>query len=256
MPSCKFALDRTYWSLLLLGSMTLEQLAEWMGRDPYVVNNWLFMLRKQGLVELSERGQHRNRHGMKCGKWRIVPDVERAEREQMAMPRQTPHRSKQDYATPADFMAAAVSYLKISRFTFDFAADVTNAKAPLFWGIEDDSLSQSADAWRGTLGEGWGFLNPPFAQIEPWSRRCWQVKQLGGRIAFLIPASVGANWFKYYVHGKALVLFLNGRLAFIEGKPDELYPKDCVLCLYSPDLAPGYKVWTWKRELAKARSAA
>lgn len=173
----------------------------------------------------------------------------------MTMPRQQPHRSKQDYSTPADFIQAAKLKLGIPYFTFDFAADRSNAKANLWWGLQDDSLSQPADAWRAHCGDGTAWLNPPFSDIDPWAHRCWQTKELGGRVAFLTPASVGANWFKRYVHGKALVLFLNGRLAFIEGKPDELYPKDCILCLYSPDLAPGYKIWTWKRELLKRKAA-
>lgn len=173
----------------------------------------------------------------------------------MTMPRQQPHRSKQDYATPDDFMTASKSKLGITEFSFDFAADASNAKAAQWWGVQHDSLQQSPETWLAAAAGGWGWLNPPFKDIDPWSQRCWQVKQLGGRIAFLVPASVGANWFKHFVHGKALVLFLNGRLAFIEGKPDDLYPKDCILCLYAPDLAPGYKVWTWKQELTKRKVA-
>ncbi len=70
--------------------------------------------------------------------------------------------------------------------------------------------------------------------------------QDGARIAFLVPAGVGSNWYRDFVHNKARVLALNGRLAFIEGKPKLLYPKDCILCLYGPDFAPGFDVWSWK----------
>lgn len=173
----------------------------------------------------------------------------------MAMPRQKPHRSKQDYKTPEDFVAAAKAKLGIGLFSFDFAADASNAQAPHWWGVDFDSLKQSPETWFAAAAGGWAWLNPPFADIEPWARRCWQLKQAGGRVAFLVPAGVGANWFKRYVHGKALVLFLNGRLAFIDGKPKELYPKDCVLCLYAPDMAPGYQVWNWRRELQRRKAA-
>jgi len=61
-----------------------------------------------------------------------------------------------------------------------------------------------------------------------------------------VPAAVGSNWYRDYVHKKCLVLALNGRLAFITGKPKLLYPKDCILCLYGPDFAPGFDVWSWK----------
>ncbi len=68
-------------------------------------------------------------------------------------------------------------------------------------------------------------------------------------MAFLVPASVGANWFSDAVDGRALVLFLNGRLCFM---PDssEVYPKDCLLALYSPHVIPGYEVWAWNHARA------
>lgn len=177
----------------------------------------------------------------------------------MTMPRQKPHRSKQDYATPADFIEAAKLKLGIEAFAFDFAADEGNTKATCFWDVDDNSLAKTPEEWADRLkafrDPAWGFLNPPFKDIDPWAQRCWQTKQLGGQVAFLVPASVGANWFKHFVHGKARVLFLNGRLAFIEGQPDELYPKDCILALYSPHCEPGYKVWTWRRELRRKHAA-
>ena len=61
------------------------------------------------------------------------------------------------------------------------------------------------------------------------------------RIYFLVPAAVGSNWFRGYVHKKALVLFLNGRLSF-DGKAP--YPKDCLLAVYG--VKAGYDVWKWK----------
>lgn len=189
----------------------------------------------------------------------------------MGMPQQKPGRSKQDYSTPADFITAAKRRLGVAEFAFDFAADTRNTKAPRFWSKADDSLSKSAEEWASQCRHSWGFLNPEFADIDPWSQRCWQTKQLGGAIALLVPAGVGANWFRDFVHGKAQVLFLNGRLCFIEDwattidpatlKPGKgparfftsppLYPKDCLLCLYAPELAPGYKFWSWRKRLEK-----
>jgi hypothetical protein len=45
----------------------------------------------------------------------------------MATPRQKPHRSKQDYCTPDDFLRAVTRLLGIQAFAFDLAADATNA---------------------------------------------------------------------------------------------------------------------------------
>jgi hypothetical protein len=37
----------------------------------------------------------------------------------------------------------------------------------------------------------------------------------GARTAMLVPAGVGANWWRDHVHNKAHVLLLNGRIMFV-----------------------------------------
>jgi phage N-6-adenine-methyltransferase len=164
------------------------------------------------------------------------------------MPAQKPYRSKQDYATPAAFVAAVLARLGIPAFAFDCAADATNTKAPRFLDAEHDALR--IPHWERLLeAEEWAWLNPPYTDIGAWARKCRQLREAGGQVAFLVPASVGANWFRDDVDGHARVLFLNGRLAFMPDKPRWLYPKDCLLALYSPALPPGSEVWTWRRPL-------
>lgn len=153
------------------------------------------------------------------------------------MPEQKPGRSKQDYETPAEFIEAVKSRLNISRFEVDLAASGNNAKAAVYIDEETNSLEQ---CWIDWTGPGWAWLNPPFGHIEPWARKC---AKSGIKIAFLVPAGVGANWFRDWVDGKALVLFLNGRLSFDGIAP---YPKDCILCLYGVE--PGYEVWDWRKQ--------
>ena len=171
------------------------------------------------------------------------------------MPRQRPHRSKQDYQTPMNFIVAAKHRLKIRSFSFDFAADASNTKARRWWGESDNSLQKLPREWVHAARGGWGWLNPPFADIEPWAVACAQMQRAGGRVALLIPASVGSNWFVDYVHGEAQVLLLNGRLAFIPQHPKWLYPKDCVLALYAPRIRAVYDVWDWRAELLKKKAA-
>jgi len=165
----------------------------------------------------------------------------------VTQPEQKPGRSKQNYGTPANFIRAVQWILGIDEFLFDFAADAENAKAPRHWNERDNSLSKSGEAWAAQIVGGWGWLNPPFNEIGPWAAACRAAKEEGGSIAFLVPAGVGANWFRDHVDGHAKVLLLNGRLAFMPDKPTWLYPKDCILCLYSPDIQPGYEVWDWKK---------
>lgn len=171
----------------------------------------------------------------------------------MTMPQQRPHRSKQNYSTPVDFIAAAKALLGISAFAFDFAASASNTKATRYWSKRHDALSYSPAEWAQQLPSqsDWGWLNPEFEKIAPWAARCAAVRELGRNIAFLVPASVGANWFRDHVAGHAHVKFLNGRLAFIPNKPEALYPKDCILALFSPRWQAAYVVWEWRTEVAK-----
>lgn len=158
---------------------------------------------------------------------------------------QKPYRSPQNYSTPENFIEAVKKRLGITDFAYDFAADGRNAKAQHYMTEADDALTQPH--WQlFMLTTGWGWLNPPFTKIGPWAKKCKQTKDAGGQIALLVPAAVGSNWFRDYVDGQALVLLLNGRLSFMPDKPTWLYPKDCILALYSPVIRPGYEVWTWK----------
>lgn len=159
------------------------------------------------------------------------------------MPKQRPGRSKQNYATPWEFVHRVETRLGIARFQHDFAADVTNSKGITHFDIKANALSLPSLEWRWSVGPtGWGWLNPPYANIEPWAQMCYETYlKHGTRIALLVPASVGSNWFRDYVFGAAKVLALNGRISFDGIAP---YPKDCMLCLYGEKA--GFDVWNWR----------
>ena len=103
-------------------------------------------------------------------------------------------------------------------------------------------------AWWA-LPPGLLWLNPPYANIAKWTEKCarWRAVEAGAaseqRIALLVPASVGSNWFAEHVDGKALVIFLRPRLTFV-GHVDP-YPKDLLLAIYG--LPPGYECWRWRQ---------
>lgn len=161
------------------------------------------------------------------------------------MPQQKPGSSKQDYETPDAFVMAVKRRLRIEDFTFDLAASELNRVTRSFISKETDALR--FDDWAALTKPGWGWLNPEFANIGPYAARCAATRKAGGQVAFLVPASVGANWFRDFVYDKALVLALNGRLEFM-GPDQPAYPKDCILCLYSPRVTPGFDVWNWRAE--------
>ena len=153
-------------------------------------------------------------------------------------PEQKPGRSRQDYCTQTPFLDAVRRRLNIVDFDIDLAASKENAVCACYYTEQQDALVQP---WK--CGNGWSWLNPPFAHIEPWVRRAWrQVIEADAQTAVLIPAGVGANWWARWVHYKASVLLLNGRLSFDGIAP---YPKDCALLLYGPGIQPEYEVWRW-----------
>lgn len=173
------------------------------------------------------------------------------------MPRQSPTTSKQDYATPDIFMQAVYRKLKIAAFDIDLAADLHNRKAKMFLDKEDDSLSPRWD-WATLIGHthSWAWLNPPYKRIEPWAAKCAETGRQDRKIAFLVPASVGSNWYRDHIHNQpgTQVLFLNGRIPFMPDKPNWLYPKDCILVLFGLGGGP-YKpdTWTWREETTDAQ---
>lgn len=155
------------------------------------------------------------------------------------MPAQKPRRSKQDYATPDDFMLAVEA--RFGPIAIDLAANASNAKSSLFLSPNEDSLTCE---WP-MLDGGIAWLNPEFANIDPWAAKCARYAtqlRAGGRILLLTPASVGANWFADHVHHKAFVYGLSPRLKFIGAK--DAYPKDCILSVFGA--GSGFDVWRWK----------
>lgn len=159
----------------------------------------------------------------------------------MTMPAQRPGTSRQDYETPAAFIAAVER--RFGALHCDLAAHQGNAKVGLYLGPGsshgEDSLAVS---WSSYLPHGNLWLNPPFARIEPWAKKCAEeAAKRHGLILMLTPASVGANWYQEHVLGKAFVLALAPRLSFDGIAP---FPKDCSLAVYGYGLH-GFDTWRW-----------
>lgn len=168
----------------------------------------------------------------------------------MTMPAQRPHRSKQDYQTPPEFVDAVER--RFGAIAFDLAANLDNAvRADAFYGpgspIAEDALAEDWTRHTGTL-----WLNPEFGKIAPWAAKCAlslatirrnadRVWRADWRVAMLTPASIGTDWFAKHVHRKALVLGISPRLQFV-GADDE-YPKDLMLSVFGP--TPGFDCWRW-----------
>lgn len=159
------------------------------------------------------------------------------------MPLQKPGKSKQDYGTPADFFMALSKRFGIP--DVDLAATDDNTLCRHWITPEQNSLADACD-WDAFVDAGskLAFLNPPFGEILPWAKKCAETSERLP-ILFLIPASVGSNWWARYVHQCAsLILFTRPRLSFDGKNP---YPKDCALIGFRVSHAgPRYDCWNWK----------
>ena len=126
--------------------------------------------------------------------------------------------------------------------TIDLAATKLNAKAPIFISPEQDTFKVD---WAPLVRNRNAWLNPEFAHIAPYARRCDEYQHgLGnGRIFMLSPASVGSKWYADHIYQRAYTIALLGRLTF-EGETQP-YPKDCCVTMFSPGIV-GYEVWDWR----------
>ena len=162
----------------------------------------------------------------------------------MTMPQQKPGKSRQDYGTPPELLEAVKKRLHIREFAIDLAASYENSVASQFYHEQDSALEED----NGWVFNGWCWLNPPYSNIAPWVEKAAKEAQHGTQIAVLIPASVGANWWRDWVEPYSYQSFLNGRLTFVgETTP---YPKDCALLLYHPWQFTGHEIWNWRGYVA------
>lgn len=155
-----------------------------------------------------------------------------------------PPQSNQHWGTPPEFLRAVER--RFGKIGLDLAAKEDNHVAPVWFGPgspvdREDALVAVWDDWVDERELRW--LNPPFENIEHWAARCSSIRWRCP-IAMLVPASIGTEWFRACVHGSALVLGLGPRMTFVGA--EDPYPKDLMLCLWGPFVAPGFDVWRWK----------
>lgn len=146
------------------------------------------------------------------------------------------HRNDGAYRTPDDFRAAVVG--RFGAPDIDLACDESNRFGPVGYTVADNALIQP---W--TTPDGcYGWLNPPYGSIGEWARRCAESR---ANILLLVPASIGANWYRDWVYPYAKTIALNGRMSFDGKNP---YPKDLMLCQYAANVVPrSLEIWDWKR---------
>lgn len=176
----------------------------------------------------------------------VLAGIEDDLAERRLEPEQKPHRSKQDYETPPEFLIAVAR--RFGPIWIDLAASAENAKAKLFF---DEAANSFVQDWAKAVVDFVGWLNPPFGNLDEWAKKCaLEAKRLAPRavVVMLCPASVGTNWWAEHVDGHAAeVLMLRPRISFVDTSAP--YPKDLSLVVYRGETEGGtmYRPWRWRR---------
>lgn len=147
-------------------------------------------------------------------------------------------KSKQDYQTDPEFMRAVEK--RFGKPRFDLAAGAKNAQCAKYFTKRQNALARP---WPLTLC----WLNPPYSNIAPWAKKCAEESKRGVRILFLVPASVGSNWYCDWCYPYTNTYLLNGRLTFV-GQSDP-YPKYLILCDFGGPGSHHCEPWAWQSEL-------
>lgn len=141
------------------------------------------------------------------------------------------------YRTPVSFLDIVEE--EFGHLAFDLASSDENCVVMDHFTERDNALVQPWHKIRG-----WSWLNPPYGNIGAWAKKCHEESRLGAKVLFLVPASVGSNWYRDWVYNKCEVRFLNGRITF-EGH-DTPYPKDLMLGVYELGRKADQIIWSWQ----------
>lgn len=162
--------------------------------------------------------------------------------------------SKQDYQTPKNFIQAVEN--RFGKISFDLAASAHNTQHERYFAApgSEDLFAEGYDLFAQDLGalsktvarRSIMWLNPEFKRIEPYAEKIATAKLVNEvRIGFLVPASIGSNWYRDFVYGKSATKHLHGRLCFDGIHP---FPKDCLFALFG-DSELGTTIWEWGRDI-------
>lgn len=148
-------------------------------------------------------------------------------------------KTNQVVATPPELLAAIER--RFGKIDLDLAADAGNAVTPRYLGkggLTEDALTTMS--WVRFNSGGLAFLNPPFADVEPWLRHVVTAARDGMRVAVIVQAAVCTNWWIRYVGPHAYTFALTPR-------PWKREVRDVVLALYETAGYRGHEPWEWKK---------
>ncbi|WP_084174987.1 phage N-6-adenine-methyltransferase [Afifella pfennigii] len=122
---------------------------------------------------------------------------------------------------------------RIFGFRLDACASPANRKCETWFSAADNALERS---WA-EHGRVW--LNPPYGRrIAGFMRKAFEESQKGALVVALVPARTDTLWWHEWVNGKADIVFLKGRLKYLDENRRERSPAPfpSALVVYQPDL--------------------
>jgi phage N-6-adenine-methyltransferase len=145
---------------------------------------------------------------------------------------------REDWGTPK-WLFDALN--RIFKFSVDLAANMDNAKVERYMSLEDDFLGGGFKKLLMTFPdvffhEKWAWCNPPYGRsgCGKWIEQIFMVPNT----VSLIPASVGAKWFRQCWTYSTCIVFLHDRLRF-DGAPCAAQ-FDCCLVVKGESLNHGH----------------
>jgi phage N-6-adenine-methyltransferase len=152
--------------------------------------------------------------------------------------------SRQDFATPWEFIRAVEKHF--GKLDIDLAAHERNAKCARWFGPGGEEPDSLAVRWADYRGKRL-WLNPIYKEIPVWAAKCVVEAQSGADVKFLVPASVGSNWFRDVVAPHSTVYYLNARIKFVGAK--DVYPKDLLLAHFYRGARSKALIWNWVQDI-------
>lgn len=130
-----------------------------------------------------------------------------------------------EWATPMDFFEKLNGYFG---FTLDPCCTPDTAKAKKYFTQAEDGLKQD---WSDDVV----FMNPPYGRaIGIWVKKAYEESVRGALVACLIPSRTDTAWWHdYCMQGE--ILFLRGRLTFVQAGKTAPAPFPSAVVLFCPD---------------------
>jgi site-specific DNA-methyltransferase (adenine-specific) len=146
-----------------------------------------------------------------------------------ATTRERVNMANDEWETPQDFFDKLDA---IFHFTMDIAASEANAKCPIYFDKEFDSLHALGWSENQVI-----WLNPPYSKPYPWVKKAWEEAEYN-TIVLLLPSTTGVKWFHEFVwddetgrsKDNVLLYFIPGRIKFVGAKSTPRF--DSVLVVF------------------------